>query len=208
MKKKHYYNKQKFEISVPVNANPIEKIRAIRADKTDKETLWLNFLNDYIYNEQKCIIDNKDNLAIILNLIHSKQTLTMIINYLYKQNYIPNIDKIPLLDMPNDLYSIIKKKQNYIKKYFFYEYKYEDTIVVFYTKENIKYYTSIYKNVICLSGEYTYIYSKEPLQMFNYLNNIEPNTWVIKDNYIYNWKNKTKINFLDNKNIQKIQKGE
>ena len=77
MKRKKYYNKKKFELKVSHNASPIEILRAIRPEKTEKEKNWLDFANG---NYKKIINKNpEEDLGLILKLIHSKQTINKII---------------------------------------------------------------------------------------------------------------------------------
>lgn len=201
-KRKHYYNKKKFELEVPQNANPIEILRAIREEKTEKEKIWLDFANN-IYKERPRLIKEED-LGIILNLIYSKQIINRIINCLYNVNYNPLIDKIPLEDMPNDLKNIIIKKKNYIKQFFYFEKEYENIFIMF-NKKEIEEKVNKYELVIGLSGDYTYFYSNSLYKYLEILNTLEPNTWEIKKElnkeYIINWNKKTSLNFLNKNDI-------
>lgn len=208
-KKKHYYNKNKFEIKIPKNATVIDIMRCIRPDSDIKEKLWLDFANDIILKKKKIFLPEYENLAIILGLIHSKQTLGMIIRYLYSiENYNPFTDIIPLYEeTPEDVFNIIVKKQNYIKKYLFYKSKHNGVLTLFNTKYNPVYLDN-YEVVIGLSDEYVYIYSKDLNYILKKLNNIEPDVWTIQNNYIINWNKKTKLNFFNKKISNILKKGE
>lgn len=208
-KKKHYYNKNKFEIKIHKNATVIDIMRCIRPDSDIKEKLWLDFANDIILKKKKLFLPEYENLAIILGLIHSKQTLGMIIRYLYSiENYNPFTDIIPLYEeTPEDVFNIIVKKQNYIKKYLFYKSKHNGVLTLFNTKYNPVYLDN-YEVIIGLSDEYVYIYSNDLNYILKKLNNIEPDVWTIQNNYIINWNKKTKLNFFNKKISNILKKGE
>lgn len=205
-KRKHYYNKKKFELEVPKNANPIEILRCIRTEKDKKEKIWLDFA-DNLYKDKERFLKEQD-LGIILKLIYSKQTINKLIRYFYNIDYNPLIDKISLENMPEDMKNIIIKKQNYIKQFFYFEKEYENILIMF-NKKDILEKIDKYDLVIGLCGEYTYFYSNNLPKYLEILNILEPNTWEIKKEltkygikeYIINWNKKTSLNFLDKNNI-------
>ena len=206
MKRKKYYNKKKFELKVSHNASPIEILRAIRPEKTEKEKNWLDFANG---NYKKIINKNpEEDLGLILKLIHSKQTINKIIKYFYQiDSFDPNIDDLPLDEnTPKDIFNIIKKKQNYINQFFDFKRQFviDKNILVIFNKINAPTYLSIVDIVIGLSGEYVYIYAKDLNDVYLRLNEIEPDTWELRKDYVFNWKQKTSLDFLNKETIEKI----
>ena len=206
MKRKKYYNKKKFELNVPHNASPIEILRTIRPEKTEKEKNWFDFASN---NYKKRIKDKpEEDLGLILKLIHSKQTINRIIKYFYQiDNFNPNVDNLPLDEnTPKDILNIIKKKQNYIKQFFDFRRQFvvDKNVLVMFNKINAPAYLSIVDIVIGLSGEYVYIYAKDLNDIYLRLNEIEPDTWELRKDYIFNWKQKTSLDFLNKETIEKI----
>lgn len=206
MKRKKYYNKKKFELKVSYNASPIEILRAIRPEKTEKEKNWLDFANG---NYKKTINKNpEEDLGLILKLIHSKQTINKIIKYFYQiDSFDPNIDDLPLDEnTPKDIFNIIKKKQNYINQFFDFKRQFviDKNILVMFNRINAPTYLSIVDIVIGLAGEYIYIYAKDLNDVYLRLNEIEPDTWELRKDYVFNWKQKTSLDFLNKETIEKI----
>lgn len=206
MKRKKYYTKGKFELQIPYKANPIEVLRAIRPEKNEKEKVWLEFV-DNGYNRR--IKENPaEDLNLILKLIHSKQTVNKIIKYFYQiDGYDPNNDDLPLDEnTPKDILNIIRKKQNYIKQFFDFRRQFvmDKNVLVMFNKINAPAYLSMVDIVIGLSGEYIYIYAKDLNDVYLRLNEIEPDTWELRKDYIFNWKQKTSLDFLNKETIEKI----
>ena len=206
MKRKKYYTKGKFELQIPYKANPIEVLRSIRPEKNEKEKVWLKFVD----NGYKRIIKENpaEDLNLILKLIHSKQTVNKIIKYFYQiDGYDPNNDDLPLDEnTPKDILNIIRKKQNYINQFFNFEKQITGNKrgFIMFNKINTFAYLPLFDVVIGLCGEYTYIYSDDLNSIYLILDEIEPNTWELREKYILNWKNKTSLNFLNKETIEKI----
>ena len=107
---------------------------------------------------------------------------------------------------PKDIFNIIKKKQNYINQFFDFKRQFviDKNILVMFNKINAPAYLSIVDIVIGLSGEYVYIYAKDLNDIYLRLNEIEPDTWELRKDYIFNWKQKTSLDFLNKETIEKI----
>ena len=206
MKRKKYYSKGKFELQVPYKANPIEVLRSIRPEKTEKEKKWIEFVNNGYKETIKT--NPTEDLNLILKLIHSKQTINRIIKYFYQiDSFNPNVDELPLNEnTPKDIFNIIKKKQNYINQFFDFkrQINVNKRVFIMFNKINTLAYLSMFDIVIGLAGEYIYIYAKDLNDVYLRLNEIEPDTWELRKDYVFNWKQKTSLDFLNKETIEKI----
>lgn len=168
--------------------NPEEALKNI---KNQKDGLWINFINDIVYEKKPIYLPPEENIANVLLTIQSNQTINKIVRELQLiPKYNPYKTKIPLYLLSENTRNLLIRKQNYISRHWNYnkELNGKYKILVIYNKRNEKDLEQ-YDFVILFRGEYIEIRSKDKNKLDEIYQNLatdEPDTWVLKKSKIVN----------------------
>lgn len=185
---------------------------------TEKEKNWLVFLYYSEYERGVYHFMNPTQSIATILLMYTPASIKTTSKILSESMNIPDYcpwlgQEIPLDKYSDEISRIIKKRQDEFFDEMFYRREYGRVLVQGYRREilfDAREYgvqRQLYDLVVLLRGDSRIIYSKNDLQLIDYLNELDPETWVIDVNPIHNFqtiRNKKKST-IDFKNPEVLQ---
>lgn len=216
MRKKHFYHKGNFEY-ISQSKTPLEFImNDLKANVlSDKQKSWLTYFNKSIYYGRQFNIENPEwDFATVLQMFVNKDTCQMLVKEAYAiPDFHPWEEPFKLEYFSQEAQNLLKKKQNTIRNERWYRKDYGNVLVQTFNIEVAKslknpFTNSIHKIIVLIRGDVVYFHSDNIDKLLQFLDKMEPNTWVKDDIYftpvVVNTK-KTQLDFKSEDTIQTLK---